>query len=393
MKINPIIGPSHLVGVEARRQGDGTWRFFWAHLRKQKTGVLVERQGSDVADVQALMISVGPRYALALVVTGERILLRDMPNPFDVARDLGKLLPNARPEDLIISCCLHAERTEVGVVRAQIVADLLSELDKAGMRVIRLFIGSSVRRALDGLVEDNSERQEEVHPAGLSYSTRTPSNATSVLFGTESVDTSSLLAFSSAWQHWFHPLELTTSSIPQVVHAGSEERYRYLYELGLISITVVMLVLLVGDVWLRSHLDKRQAYLQNELEQQRQARFELDSLGEAVRVRKDLISAAGMGHAGATMRLLDEVSESVPENILLHEVWLAPASKPLMEREPMKREKNKLMIQGQAKDPAALPVWVGRLGAIEGIHKARLEFLERDPSGGAPFFRIMIELS
>lgn len=390
--MDPIIGPGHLVGVEARHQVDGTWRFSWVHLRKRKSGVLVQRQGSEMTDVRSLMLAVGPRYPLAMVVTGERVLLRDMPHPFDVARDLGKMLPNARPEDLIISSCELAEHTEVGVVRAQIVTELLAELEKVGMRVVRIFVGNSVRRALHGLVEDDAKWADEVSRT-IVEPTIAPSDEEPVKLGTESLDRSSLLAFAAAWQHWFHPLELTTSSLPQVHHAVDEERFRHRYEVGSVVATVLLLILLSGDILLRDHLDVRQAHLQGALEQQRNIRSELDSLGEAVRLRKELISAAGIGHAGGTMRLLDEVSASVPESIVLHEVWLAPASKPLMEGEPMKRERNMLLIQGHATDPAALPVWVGRLGIIDGVRNARLEALESDQNEGRPVFRIRVELS
>lgn len=392
MKMDPIIGPGHLAGVEAQHQVDGTWRFNWVHLRKRKSGVLVQRQGSGITDARSLRLAVGPRYPLAMVVTGERVLLRDMPHPFDVARDLGKMLPNARPEDLVISSCVRAEHTEVGVVRAQIVIELLAELEKEGMRVVRMFVGTSIRRALHGLVQDDPERRDEVSP-NIIEPTMAPSDEEPVKLGTESVDRSSLLAFAAAWQYWFHPLELTTSSVPQVEDASNEERYRHRYEVGSVVATVLLLILLSGDILLRDHLDVRQAHLQGALEQQRHTRSELDSLGEAVRLRKELISAAGIGHAGGTMHFLDEVSASVPVNIVLDEIWLAPATKALMEGEPMKRERNTLLIQGHAIDPATLPVWVSRLGIIDGVRNARLESLESDPNEGTPIFRIRVELS
>ncbi len=376
MEWGALIGTGELAGVEARHQDDGSWRFNWVQLRKRRSGVLVHDQGEGVEDVPALRRTLGTRGPIALVVTGERVLCRTVPAPFDPVHDLGKVLPNARPEELMISALTNGPDTDVGIIRQQVAGHLLDELERSGLRAVAVFIGPAVGRAWEGLREQGPP----------------PDDGTPVQLGTETVERSCLLAFAAAWQHWFRPLDPTTTPLPHVARAQEEERYHKRYTAGLVVVTTLLVVLLAADVRLRDHVNAQQVRLQDALLQQQHIRAELDSLDAIVRVRKELIGAAGIGQAGGRMRLLDRVGASVPPNVVLHELWLAPATAPVQAGEPFHRDRDRLLIQGHTADPAALPGWIGGLSKIPGVQQARLQSLELDPNEGTPAFRILVDL-
>jgi Tfp pilus assembly protein PilN len=364
MNTQLIIGKDHLVGLEARRTGDDGWSFNWVHVRQRKGEVHIERQGENSGDIAQLAKDIGPRHPIALVVTGERILVRSMPGEFVAERDLPRLLPNARPEELVIATYGNEASTDVCIVRSAMLATLLDQLEAKELRVIGLHIGEAVARALPGSVPQDQQ-----------------------------LDPARTRAYAEAWQHWFAPLAYTIGPVPQVAHAVKEERYRLLYEKGTAALLAVLLLLLFGDVMLRSRMDEGQVVLQQALDEQTRLETEQQELAASITTRKELLRNTGVANGGRTIRMLDRVAASTPERITLTQLWYAPADGIVREGEPFKCRTGVLMITGHAKDPAVLPTWVALLNGMDGVQQATLKALDQDPNEDAPLFRIEMEWS
>ncbi len=389
-----IIGTNELVGVQAEAAADGSVRFGWVHVRKDRKGVHIVRQG--VAEsAKALAKEVGARYPLALVHLSDRLLVRSSAEPFQAERDLQKWLPNARAEDLLVDSFTAESVPLVCVARSEPVSELLRAITEAGLRPISLRIGPWVAFVM-------REHWTTTGAYGPWRFDRAPDGSWTVLhnpdadeplnFGGQHVGSTSVLALAACWQHWFDPLESSAPEPPLVVQARSEERYRLFYERASLGLVVILLLLVGSNLWLRTRLAGAGAEVHAAVALQARQQAELDSLRSSLLDCRQLLNSSGFANAGRDMRIIDQVARSTPDAVRLTELWMSPATHALRADEDLQRRDGILSIAGSTTAPAALPEWVGALNLMESVRSARLISMGSSPEQQGLIFRIELEL-
>ncbi|MEO8069046.1 MAG: hypothetical protein ABI599_15220 [Flavobacteriales bacterium] len=392
-----IIGTDQLAGVEARQQPDGSWLFNWVHAQNAKKGVKVLRHGAGVADARDLMKAIGPRLPIVLVLQHERAMLRRIDGNFDQERDLPKLLPNAQPGSLLVEVVEYGASSDVCIARLQNVQPVLDQLTGAGARITRLFIGPLVIAGLREMVDEGAfigpYRIEADGPGPITVLRDVHRERAPLVLGDEHVEGACTLAFAACWQRWFAPLPMRMADLQLVNTAQREERFRLIYERGVLVLMFLLMTFLGVDLFLRHTMSSEQAGLQEQLQQHELRSATLATLQGSIALRKQLLVSSGASASADVLGIVDQVAASVPEGVQLSELWSSPTDGPVRKEEPFKRKDGLMVLAGSAQDASVLAGWVSFLGTLQGIKHARLAGLEQDKERGAPVFRIEIELA
>jgi len=332
-------------------------------IKKGEIDIGKSKEANEFKDLKKF---IGNKTPLVLHFLGKGILTKKTKESENYRHSL---VLNANIQDFHFTDFIHRGEVLSSIVRYDLLKTVLNEIEEAKLDVVKVSAGPAVAALFIEFLEknwiDSDDLKIKVSQDGISYS-KIEDQARPTILGEESVDSFKIGAIATAAVFWMNPISVSISDVHDWDISGLEDaRQRNIFYRFAFGVTVVFSLLLLGNRFYLSHLNKEiqeNGLMILEFEDQLS---ELSFL-ESERERKEqLLSSSGLMNRKFLSYYLMEISSSVPEKITLTQVNIRPLTKDIKKRHKIEFHSDRITISGTTSSSDLLSNWIEELEAHE----------------------------
>lgn len=368
-------------------------------LKKTGKKIAVEKTIS-IDDPAQLSSQLTADVPLALVITGKGVLHRRV--TVDPAADertlLSKVLPNAAAKEFFIQRAPAAnDDTMVAVMRRALLEEELQKLH--ALSVLSCSLGPSLLVNVLQLWEKHTDAI-----AGGAHQISLEENTISAIdydasrnfdeeltIGGEKLAAEYLPAFAAAFQQLLPQENRIRLSDEWFRHTQEDFLQRKLFKTGIKALLVFVLLLLLGNYFAFSNYWNRKSELETQLQSDGGAFTEVSKLEQEVHAKRDFLSQAGLLSPAHYAFYADQLAASLPHEIRLTQLDLAPKLK-FAEEDTIGFRPGRIDIGGSCSESVVLNSWLQQLKQQSWVKAATLQSYVQDKSMTQGVFQIQLEI-
>lgn len=394
-KIRNIVSPiREVAAVEVLFLQDNTPVFRLVILKKQKSLIKTLLIREDIKTVDELADLIPSAVPLALVLNGKGTLLKRISQWEDKNKALKELLPNADPNDFLVSLLRAPNSGFSFLTRKEKALEIAGKLKEKGCKVIDcragIMLNTSIGFLPDGHFKVSGYAFQVKDGALISLDPDHSEINQDFIIGDEKVPANAFAAFSLALQLL---LEGPSSDFPEASIEYAEWREMKLFRLaGLSALSLfggAVFFNLLLFFWFSDENQKLSSQNRMILAEVKK----LETMEKDMTEKEHFLEKAGWLFPSRTSWYADRIATSVPHAVLLTTLELNPLNETASRKEKKTIfNQNIILVAGTCKEPVVLNPWLKELKSMEWVEKAGSRKYEYNHKERIGYFEIEIEL-
>jgi Tfp pilus assembly protein PilN len=394
-------------GVEAIVANDGALVFNYVILKKEKSKLVIEKRGSGIKDITALVTDIGSKIPVILVLNGKGILHRKVHASGEESKSelLGKVLPNAAVEDFSVQLSQADESTGfVSVLRTgQLESNLKSLISGGLINISNVFIGPFVFKNIIPLLRKETITAGKVNTGSMLITFNHESiddvsydaaiSQGEVYVDSEPVHPSLLVSFSAAFNFFTNAyssskLSAYAEEIKDLFHQKKK------FEKNLVLLLISTFLVLILNFFVFDHYWRKGNEINQKLELSQLQLKQYEDLEKELNEKRALLDQNGIMDRSLTSFYADRLAAELPASISWTQLAIHPLKKEKGEtlENVFLFDKATVRISGRCKQSVVLNEWIKSLRKVEWIKDVALSNYTQDNIKESGVFSLAITL-
>lgn len=351
--------------------------FNFLQLQKQRKELVVHNKQQFI-NQEAVFEIVQAQKHVFLLVNNQQVLVKKVDSYEENQLQLvQKAFPNITLNDFYYETYTNNESSFVAICRKNYIDELIATYEKNQIAIIGFSLGNlAIQNLLPFIEQDSrlytSNAQIMVDENGIQDIVKEETQENYTINGLV-LSTNDILPLSGILQYYLQSETLQTGVQEKYNELQTTYQQKQFFSVGLKSVLGLLLVaLLVNFVFFNryhSKINQLEGVLTiNESKKQR-----IVQLKNAIARKKGVVASINSVLQSKISWYLDEVSQLVPNTILLHDMEYQPLKSRIKVDKPITYFSTQLVIKGASKNAADFTNWITELEKKEWIHKVTIK--------------------
>lgn len=377
-------------GVEITILDDGSLTYTCFEIIKVKQMLQPGLFQSGLSDLDGLKKLLKNDFPVVVVFNGKGILQKSIDNLINPTAQ--QFFPGINPSEFYYDHITNFNQVIGYLMRRKVLNEIVDTLLDAGLNVINAYVGSTViGHTLPYIAEDIKENSVNLNGTKfLVHDGHAESSATleRITLGTDEIPVFYFTSYCAAISY-FLPLEAAAVDYPELLKRSREfESHKRLIRIALIFLSVVLVLLLVGNVLKFQYAaSTEELKLKGSLQQDNSSR---DSLIALINQKKRFLKDGNWTLSSRASFFADRIANSV-EGVRLSSVNIFPKYKH-GEEEDLKFKANNIYVAGFAEDELQLKNWIDKIRLESWVEDASVDNYEWDSQKRLAKFEIVLQV-
>lgn len=381
---------------------EGETVFHYSVLQSKKNKVEILHKG-NTKEIRLITQTIKKFNApLLLSVTGKGVISKKIIFSENDTLQIGDLikqhLPAINPNEFYIQFYKNDDHSGfLSICRKEQIDVLVKQFSDEKGEVVNVFIGPLVCNSLSGLTSTYNKIYTSLYQLDLlngqveTINVNTSSNNLSALsFGDLQINANDIIPFASGFSYLTRQQNFISEdkAITSLLSKHSEKLKIRVLLITLVSI--VFIISAVNSVFFFQKFEEDLA-LQLELNLYESKNAQITQLLDSYQKKKNLIEQTGIFDDKKTSVYADKIAASLPEEIVLREMYFNPEVGETEEDSLMDFQERQLIIKGNCSKSLLLNEWVNVLKSLNFVKSVNLENFVFNSEGHLPNFVLKLE--
>jgi len=356
-------------------------------LKKKKGEIIIEKQDS-FESIGAMAEGIQTKHPVCLSIGGKGIFTQLAESSDENA--FNTLLPDAKKEDFFIKDykCISGERI-IAFARNSQIGTIANEFSKHKIQVasIDLQFGSII--PFQGMFEKAQLSGWNINSdsSHFTYSKGNKNVEGLVKFQDQEIKSDYFIPYCNALQ-FFLPSFFTQSDADSIY----KENFLYKWHTKmLLQFGVgILFIALLANFFLFDHYNNKYNSISSQYSSNLSKIEKLKKLKDEYRLKKEVISNAGLDKVSALSKFLDEIAASIPKQMQLERMEANPISKKVKQGKSIEFSKNIIQIGGNVRNSQTFYQWVEDLRSISFIEDVSIDNYFHEDNKGKGVFLVTV---
>lgn len=401
-KLKHIISnkPRNSVGIELFVHGTDKFSYRIVKLDKQTDEIKIIHTEQELDSLSKIKKHLKFDTPISISIQGKGILNKVIENNNENYSKslLSQVLPNAKADDFYIQQTkLNDNKNFISVIRKSQVKSVLESFAESNINICDLSISYHPLLALNELISIGKDFsiQDDLFVTQndkiIDIVKVDPNKETdSITIGSEELNTSDLLPFSSAFLNFFNYSERVTLS--NEFNSFKEEfKYRILFRKVRIGILTFFLLLLMINYLLFQKTNSTTSRLSQNLTYSNSLLTEIENLNADIQLKERMVRESGFLKSYYHAYMADRIALTMPKEISLLTLEVQRPFGRYEENEKCTFDNNSIQISGYATHSNYINVWLNKIKSESWVNEVNMIEYSHETEQNTGYFIIKIK--
>lgn len=362
IKNSALLKSSKISGLQIDILNDQQYHFNLIILKRKKQSVTVENKFSFHLLDELLQYN-NSEIPIYISLDGKGVIHKKIINDTNDSKEklVNKILPNSKIDDFFIQIfTLSDKEIYISIVRKDIIFELINQLKKYKLTILGISLGPFAVNTILTFFNPSQTISTDSYQITTKNSIVDSISKQNIplqiyTIGNESISSQYLLSFASAFSY-FIPIKY-----PLIYSESEEYESKQLFIKISWSILCIFLGILLINYLLFDHYNRKQAFLSNQLNQNKELFNKLGLLTKQLKENEKFITDNNLAKSSRFSYYSDRLVLLLPPSIKLSKLDIQPLYKKIKSANSIEIKKNIISIIGNVQNGLILNEWIKKI--------------------------------
>lgn len=385
---------SKYCGIEYSSMVNGRNRIF-VLTAKRKSGEFEVEETFDADKVEICAKKLGKNQHAFLCITSNQVLIKQTTSTGPAAKIVSSAFPNVDLNEFYYEIHPTSYGSTVALCRRELVHEIISSFEEQNIRIIGFSLGFFSLQNLLGIIKEQEVQLPSftLHTNGreiISFDRAGQGNEkTDFTIGDTTVNSEFLLPLAALFNYHTGNLHTTSNCKDNNLDLRKDHLQHVFFRKGLATAVGLLLVMLLINFFFFSSYYSELQQMTGRHEMEISQRLAYDEKYKEVLEKEKIVEKILNNSNSQASFYLNRLILTMPGSVLFNQLHYQPLQKQIKEKEPIKIEKNTILLGGESTNENEFSQWIRELEEISWIKEVKVSNYGYSSPGTSEFLLIL----